>query len=101
MSESVTVKLEVVASPSFKLSVDKHNQGGVIGDTVVYKVACHPVGAFTGNVQITVSGAPSGAAITYSPSNRTIAYNGVLTVSIDTTGCSEAVSELTFTGAEA
>ena len=98
MSETVRVQLEVVAAPTFTLTAKQHRKGGVIGDDVEVIVECGEIGGFSSDVEVTMVGAPAGANVSYSPSDRKIAPGESLTVTIDTDGCSEGVSWLDFSG---
>ena len=98
MAQSEKVILEVYAAATFSLSTPVHIKAGVIGDTVTYVVTVSAVGAYTGTTHIAATGTPTGAVVTYTPTNGNAAVDGSVTVSIDTTACSAGTSTITITG---
>ena len=96
MAESIRCKLEVVAAPTFSIYAHNHNVAGVIGDDIVFKVTMTAIGAFSSDVVLEATGLPTGAAVTYSPVDATIAPGETLTVTIDTDACSAGVTDITI-----
>jgi len=96
MAETVKVSLEVYSAATFSLSTPKRILAGVVGDDISFVVTCSAVGSFTDDVKIGVTGAPSGAVVTYDPVNQLAAPGESVTVSIDTDACSAAVTTMTI-----
>ncbi len=61
---SVTVPAPVV---DFSLSVSPPSQSVKRGSTATYTVTVNPLNGFTGSVSLTLTGAPSGTTVTFSP----------------------------------
>ena len=97
MAESVKCSLQVYAAATFSIWTPKHIKGAVVGDDVTYVVNTEAVGSYSGNVTITLTGAPTGAVVTYAPAQTVVVGNPV-TISIDTDACSESESDMTITG---
>ena len=95
MAESVRCKLEVVAAPTFSLRAPIHNFAGVVGDDVAFTVEMTAIGGYTGSVALAATGLPTGANVSYSPVNATIAPGETLTVTVDTDACSAAITDIT------
>lgn len=95
MAQSEKVILEVYDAPTFSLSTPIHVKAGVVGDTVSWVVTASAVGGWTGSVTLELVDAPSGAEVTYDPNPATIADGESVTISVDTTACSEAVTRMT------
>jgi len=99
MAESTKCILEVYAAPTYSLSTPIRVKGGVVGDDITFVVTATAVGAWTDDVTIALTGAPTGAVVTYDPSPATIADGESCTISIDTDACSESVSKMTIAAA--
>jgi hypothetical protein len=95
MSESVKCTLEVVAAPTFTLSCSRSIRAGVVGDDVVFYVKMNAVGSFTDDVELEVTGLPTGANVSYDPVDAIIAPGEILTITIDTDACSAGVTDMT------
>jgi len=67
------------------------------GNTVSYDVNIGPVGSFSGTVNLSVSGLPSGATYVFSPASITTSGTSILTVNIPS-GTPAGSSTLTITG---
>lgn len=91
MSESVDVILELYAAPAWTLKTSKHILAGVVGDTIVFKVKVEAVGSFSSDVLIELQGYPTGAVVTYSPTDRKASPGEEVQISVDTDNCSEAL----------
>lgn len=98
MANTTNVILEVVAAPTFSLSTPVRIKAGVIGDSVTYTVMASAVGAYSGTTHVALTGYPTGAVVTYDPSNGNMAVDGSVTISVDTTECSAGTSTMTITG---
>jgi hypothetical protein len=96
MAESIRCKLDVYAAATFSIWTPRHIKTGVVGDDVTFVVNTEAVGAYSGNVTVTLTGAPTGAVVTYTPTQTVVVGNPV-TVSIDTDACSAGTSDMTIT----
>ena len=98
MAESVKCVLEVYSAATYSLSTPVRVKGGVVGDSVTYIVTASAVGSYTGTTHVVLTGAPTGAVVTYSPTNGNMAVGGSVTISVNTTSCSAGTSTMTITG---
>ena len=96
MAESTKCVLEVYSAATFSLSTPVRVKGGVVGDDVTFVVTAEAVGAWAGSVTIALTGAPTGAVVSYDPDPPTIADGESVTITIDTDACSESVSKMTI-----
>ena len=67
-SASVTVKAPVA---DFSLSVSPASQSVKRGATATYTVTVNPLNGFTGSVDLSLTGAPSGTIVTFTPTSTT------------------------------
>jgi hypothetical protein len=72
------------ATPSFTLSATPSSQSVTAGSNTSYTVTAAPVNGFTGTVSLTVSGLPTGASGTFSPSSIS-GGSGSSTLAVSTT----------------
>ena len=98
MANTTKVVLEVVAAATFSLSTPIRVKAGVVGGTVTYVVTASAIGSYTGTTHVVLTGAPTGAVVTYAPTNGNMAVDGSVTISVDTTSCSAGTSTMTITG---
>jgi hypothetical protein len=86
------------ASPSFTLSASPSTQSVTAGSNTSYTISAEPVNGFTGSVSLTVSGLPTGASGTFSPSSIA-GGSGSSTLNLSTTSSTAAGTyTLTVTG---
>lgn len=98
MAESIELLLEVYETPTFSLSVTKHNLGAVIGEDVVIVVKCSAVGNWLGEAHIEATDLPPGSGVSFSPLDGNAADGEEVEITIDTTGCSEGATRVTIFG---
>jgi uncharacterized membrane protein len=91
-SHTTTVTLVVSAAPDFTLSASPSSRTVTPGSSTTYGVTISPTGGFTGQVTLSVSGLPGGAAGSFSPNPAT--NSSTLTV---TTSPSTAAGTYTLT----
>ncbi|MCZ2078833.1 MAG: peptidoglycan DD-metalloendopeptidase family protein [Bryobacterales bacterium] len=98
LSHTAGVTLNVTAPADFSLSASPSAQSVVAGSSAAYTATVSALSGFTGNVSLSVSGLPSGATASFSPS--TVAGSGSSTLTINTSGGTAPGSyPLTITGA--
>lgn len=100
MAESTRCVLKVYSTPTFSLSTPRHYLAGVVGDIISFDVTASAIGAFTGDATVVLTG-PDPAYISYNPPSGVISPGESVTISIDTSGWSESVTNLTITGTTA
>lgn len=96
MAESVKCILEVYSAATYSLSTPVRVKGGVVGDDITFVVTATAVGSWEDDVTIALTGAPTGAVVTYDPDPPTIADGESVTISIDTDACSASISTMTI-----
>ena len=67
-------------SPSFSLSASPATQTVAAGSSAVYTVTVTPSGGFTGAVNLSATGQPSGATVSFNPTSVTTSGTSTLTV---------------------
>jgi hypothetical protein len=77
------------ATPSFTLSASPTSQSVAAGSNTSYTITAAPVDGFTGAVSLTVSGLPTGASGTFSPSSIS-GGSGASTLNVSTTSSTAA-----------
>ena len=80
-SASVTVTAPVA---DFSLSVSPGSQSVKRGSTASYTVTVTPLNGFSGSVQLSLTGAPSGASVTFAPNPTTSSATLTITTSRNT-----------------
>src|SRR5438105_1126637 len=81
----------------FTIAVSPISQTGVAGTSFAYTVTISKVGGFSGVVTFSMSGLPTGATATFSPT--TVTGSGTSTLTVATTGSTPlANNTLTVTG---
>lgn len=96
---SVIVVLEVVSAADFDLKVPVKHLRVKQGDNAVYTVKADSMSGYTADIDLTVSGVPSGATAAFG--DASLAYNGSTTMTIDTGTATPGTYNLTITGTEA
>ena len=71
-SATVTLIVNAASSPNFSMSASPSSRTITRGSQTSYTATVTPSGGFTGNVSLGVSGLPSGASATFSPTSVTI-----------------------------
>ena len=94
---SVTLVVNAPAPPDFSVSATPASATVVQGNSTSYTVNVNPTGGFTGTVNLSVSGLPSGATASFNPTSVSGSGSSTLTVS---TGNNTATGSfrLTITG---
>lgn len=93
---SVRVVLEIVASADADIKVPFRYIRAKQGDNAVYTIEAEAQGGYVGDVDLSVSGTPSGASAAFG--DATIAYNGSTTLTIDTGTAAVGTYDLIITG---
>jgi hypothetical protein len=94
-TQSVTLVVNAALSPDFRLSPSSASQSVVQGASTSYTVNITPSGGFTGSVNFSASGMPTGATVGFSPNPAT----GSSTMTVNTTATTSTGSfPLTITG---
>jgi len=93
-SATVTLVVNAAQTPNFSISAAPSSQAVTQGNATSYTATVTPSGGFAGNVSLSASGLPSGAAGTFSPTSITGSGNSTLTV---TTIASTASGSYTVT----
>ncbi len=98
LSRSTTALLRVKAVPVFALSATPATQAVVVGGSTTYAVSSTALNGLTGNMALTVTGLPTGATATFSPSTI-VGSTGTSTLTVTTSGTTPTVnSTLTIQG---
>ena len=71
--------------PDFSLSATPLTQANSAGSVTSYTVTVSPAGGFTGTVTLTVSGLPTGATASFTPTSVTTSGSSTMTVTSSTT----------------
>jgi len=79
---SLHVMLQTPPPPDFSGSVNPSFQSVVNGSSAAYSVSVSPIDGFAGTVQFSVSGLPSGASASFTPS--TLVGSGTTSLSVST-----------------
>src|SRR5262249_6843164 len=97
---SQTLTINQAANPGgFSLSIAPSSQTVTAGDSTSYNVTISRTGGFTGAVNLSASGVPAGATVTFNPNNTT---GSVSTMNISTiTTASAGTFTITVTGTNA
>jgi hypothetical protein len=93
---SVTLTVQAVNAPNFSIDVQPSSRQVVDGDQTTFATQINRTGGFTGAVTMGISGLPSGATSTYSPSGATSGSSATLTVV--TNGVKDGTYPLTLSG---
>jgi uncharacterized membrane protein len=97
LRHSATITLAVIAAPDFSLAATPSSTSVIQGSGASYTVTVSSINGFTGNVGFSLSGLPTGAGYSFSPSS--IAGSGTSTLSVTTSGSTPAGTySLTITG---
>lgn len=70
ITKTATVTLDVRPSPTFTLAVTPANIITYPNRTVAYGITCTGVNSFAGEINLSVSGLPTGATAEFLPSNK-------------------------------
>jgi hypothetical protein len=98
-SKSTTIQLEVDPSQGdFSGSINPTSQSVTAGASASYAVTIFPVSGFTGNVTISVTGLPTGATLSFAPSNVVTGGSGTVNFTITTTGVATGTYTMLVTG---
>jgi uncharacterized membrane protein len=98
-SKSTTIQLEVDPSQGdFSGSINPTSQSVTAGTSASYAVTIFPVSGFTGNVTISVTGLPTGATLSFAPSNVVTGGSGTVNFTITTTGVATGTYTMLVTG---
>jgi len=96
-SATVTLVVNAAATPNFTISATPSSQTVTAGSGTSYTTSVSAVNGFTGTVTFSVSGLPSGASGSFSPT--TVAGSGSSTLSVSTNSTTPAGTfTLTITG---
>ncbi len=93
LTHTATVTLDVSGTPSFTLSASPSSASVTAGNEVSYTVTVNSVNGFNGTVNLSVSGLPSDATDTFSPSAVAAGASSTLTI---TTSSSTPVGSSTL-----
>lgn len=93
------VVLEVVDTADFELKVPKRSLRAKQGEAAVYTVNAESLSGYTADINLTVTGLPTGATGTFGDSS--LAYNGSTTLTVDTGTGAVGTYDITITGEEA
>jgi len=93
---SVRVILDIVESADADIKVPFRHIRAKKGDNAVFTIDADSLPGYTGDVDLSVSGTPSGASASFG--TTPIAYNGTTTLTIDTGTAEVGTYELTITG---
>jgi subtilase family serine protease len=96
LTHSVTATL-TVSNPDFSISVSPSSRSVKAGNPTSYAVAVSSIAGFTGSVALSVTGLPSGATASFSPTTLTGSGSSTLTVTTQHGGVRGTFS-LTVTG---
>jgi len=99
MAQTEKVILEVYAAATYSLSTPIHIKAGVVGDDITFVVTATAVGSWTDDVTVALTGAPTGAVVTYVPDPPAIGDGESVTITIDTDACSAGTSTMTIAAA--
>jgi hypothetical protein len=98
-SKSTTIQLEVDPSQGdFSGSINPTSQSVTAGTSASYAVTIFPVSGFTGNVTISVTGLPTGATLSFAPSNVVTGGSGTVNFTITTTDVATGTYTMLVTG---
>ena len=73
LSHSLTIDLQVVPPPDFKLSVSPTAINVILGSITTSEIAVNPLNGFSGSPVFSVSGLPAGLTASFSPVNSSTA----------------------------
>jgi regulation of enolase protein 1 (concanavalin A-like superfamily)/uncharacterized membrane protein len=85
LSHSTTVTLVVSGPPDFSISASPSSQTVTQGNGTTYTASISALSGFTGTVNLSVSGLPTGATASFNPTSVGGSGNSTLTVSTATT----------------
>jgi len=74
-TQNFAIATGATASPDFSLSVSPASQTVAAGASTTYNVTITPAGGFGGSVALSLSGLPSGASGSFSPSTATTTFH--------------------------
>ena len=100
LTHSTTVTLVVNAAGDFTITVAAPSSRSALrGDTVTYSVTVTPVGSFTADVSLSVSGLPNGSSATFNPATIAGGSQGTSMITVKTSkGTKIGTYTLTITG---
>jgi hypothetical protein len=93
---SVRILLDIVDSADADLKIPFKHLRAKKGDSAVFTVQADSLPGYTSNIDLSVSGVPSGATATFA--NDPLAYNGKTTLTINTGTAAVGSYEITVTG---
>jgi hypothetical protein len=93
---SVKVILEIVSSADFDLKIPIRRIRAKQGDNAVFTIKADSISGYTDNIDLSVSGVPSGATPTFA--DDPLAYNGTTTLTIATGAAAVGTHEIVITG---
>jgi uncharacterized membrane protein len=97
--KSTAIQLNVNSSAGdFGGSITPTSQIVTAGTDAIYTVSIVPNGGFTGNVSLSISNLPSGAGVSFSPSNVVSGGSGSTQFTISTTGVAPGTYSIVVTG---
>ena len=97
LSHSTTATLVVQGPPDFSISASPSSQTVTQGNGTTYTTSISALNGFTGTVNLSVSGLPTGATASFNPTSVTGSGNSTLTVTTATT-TPAGTCTLTITG---
>ena len=99
LSRTATVTLVVAGPPDFSTSASPSSQTVTPGNGTIYTASISPLSGFTGSVNLSVSGLPTGATAAFNPTSVSGSGNSTLTISTATT-TPKGTFTLTITGTD-
>ena len=96
LSHSTTVTLVVQGPPDFSISAGPSSQGVTQGNNTTYTTSISALNGFTGTVNLSVTGLPTGATASFNPTS--IAGSGSSTLTVSTATTPAGTYTLTLTG---
>jgi hypothetical protein len=97
LTQTTTVSLAVLGSPDFTVSASPSSQPVNPGGSTTYTVSVGALNGFSGAVNLSVSGLPTGATAAFSPASVSGTGSSTMTVTT-TTSTATGSSTLTITG---
>ncbi|MDE1178228.1 MAG: SMP-30/gluconolactonase/LRE family protein [Edaphobacter sp.] len=85
LSHSTTATLVVLGPPDFSVTASPSSQTVTQGNSTTYTASISALSGFTGTVNLSVSGLPTGATASFSPTSASGSGNSTLTVSTAST----------------
>ena len=93
---SVTVILEIVEAADADIKVPIKKVRAKKGDNAVFTIEADALSGYTSDVDLSVTGVPTGASSSFGDSS--LAYNGITTLTVDTGTADAGTYKLVITG---